>query len=77
MSEELTLDSLNEKKTVRKLPAKIFLSIPYKVEEGNVTFGTSIELYSNTEKVINLLQDNDYMNTHKMYTLTRDDLYNA
>ena len=64
------------KKTVRKLPAKLFAFVGYtKDEAGNVTLDSKFEIHAGLDEVLDKLQDPAYMATHRMYTLTHDDLY--
>ena len=64
------------KKTIRKLPAKLFAFVGYtKDAEGNVTLDPKLEIHAALDEVLDKLQDPTFMATHRMYTLTHDDLY--
>jgi len=64
------------KKTIRKLPSKLFVFAGYtKDEQGNVTLDANLEIHDNLDMVLDKLQDPKFMATHRMYTLTHDDLY--
>jgi len=72
MSEEVT-----EKKTVRKLPKKLFVCLGYSIEDGKVKLDDKLDIIKSTDLLIERLTNPEYTDSHKIYTITADDLYGA
>lgn len=64
-----------EKKTIRKLPSKLFAFVGFSINDGKVTLDDKIVLLKSVDEVLEKIQDPEFMASHKMYTLTHDDLY--
>ena len=63
------------KKTIRKLPPKIYAFAGFTKDGDRVIMNAKLEIFADLDSVLAKLQDPAYMVHHKMYTLTHDDLY--
>ena len=63
------------KKTIRKLPSKIYAFAGFTKDGDKVIMNDKLEIFADLDSVLVKLQDPEYMVNHKMYTLTHDDLY--